>query len=162
MQAAIEGSPCSNDLYARFSTGTVKASVTSALQNILSIQNNSNYDGLSNQTMVFPDVLAIQNSSTTAVSIQLFINPSVSGASYTNIGTNSAVSFDITGTGCTGGRHIMTDYLVYSAVNTEGIEYIDLSDQKISLAPGDRLVVAGQSLVGALTNIGIGLSWIEK
>jgi hypothetical protein len=162
MQAAIEGYTGSNDLYARFSTGTVKAGVTSVLENILSIQNNLNYGGLPNQTMVFPDVLAIQNSSTTAVSIQLFINPAVSGASYVNIGGNSAVSFDITGTGTTGGRHIMTDYLVYSTINTEGIEYINLSDQKISLAPGDRLVVAGQSLGGGLGNIGVGLSWVEK
>ncbi len=162
MQGAIEGYTGCNDLYSRFSTGHVKASVTSTLQNILSIQNNLSYGGLQNQTMVFPDVLALQNSSTTAVSIQLFINPSVSGASYVNIGGNSAVSFDISGTGVAGGRHIMTDYLVYSTVNTEGIEYINLSDQKISLAPGDKLVVAGQSLGGVLANIGVGLSWIEK
>ncbi len=160
MSAFIEGYQAGPEIYSRFSTG-VANSVTTTLQTFLSIRNNLTYNGSNNQAMVFPDVLTLNNPSTTSpILVRLFINPSVSGASYTNINTNSVVSFDTSRTGITGNKEIMSIPLVGSSVNNRVLN-MNLSDQKISLAPGDSLVVAVQSLAGTPT-VAVGLSWYEK
>jgi hypothetical protein len=99
----------------------------------------------------------------------LIINPAVSGASYTNIGTNSVVSYDtsITGVayaGITGARPILVAYLSNNNnLGQQGIANINLSNQKLSLSPGDRLVVTLQGLIGGtLSPVGVDLSWYEK
>ncbi len=159
MAGQIEGYQAGAEVYTRFSK-SVTGSVTTTQRTFLSIQNNVTYNGSNNQAMVFPDTLSIVNGSTSVpLSATLFINPSVSGASFTNVASNSVVSSDTSITGIAGGRVIMTFFLTAN-INTPN--NINLSDQEISLSPGDVLVVALQSGSGTLTPIGVGLSWYEK
>ncbi|MBI2345116.1 hypothetical protein HYV10_03525 [Candidatus Dependentiae bacterium] len=164
MAGALEGYQAGPEIYTRFGKNFTEPSVTATLGNILSIRNNSTYAGLNNQVMVFPDFLSIYNASTTVgVIVRVYLNPTVGGVpAYTSVNANSVVSYDTAGTTITGGKEIMTIFVINSIGTDRGAVNINLFDKHISLSPGDRLVVAAQAVSGTLTNIGIGLSWYEK
>lgn len=169
MAGAIEGYEGTPDLYTRFSVLST-GSIGTTQQTFLSIQNNLVYQGSTNQAMIVLDKLSLLNSTVGGTYIaSLLKNPAVSGASYTNIATNSVVSYDTSKTGVayegvTGAQLIFVACLSYNNnLGQKGMDTIDLSAQQIFLAPGDRLVVALNSLAGGtLTPVGVALSWYEK
>ena len=165
MAGFIEGQLASSNLYSNFSIFTT-GSIDSQQRTFLSIKNNELYQGLNNQSMIVLDSLSILNgaSNTGTYVATLFKNPSVSGASYTSVASNSVVSYDTSKTGVSGSEMLLFAYLSNNKnFGQKGLDIINLSNKKILIAPGDRLVIALNSIAGGTLNpVGVALSWYEK
>ncbi|HEY0891799.1 MAG TPA: hypothetical protein VGE32_02010, partial [Cellvibrio sp.] len=139
------------------SGGTPTKSVTTTLNNILTIQNKATYQAEVNQVLVYPDELTIGNNTANPILVALILNPTVGGTpAFTDVSTNtSVVSFDTAGTTITGGKLLMT-FFVFSSTSM----VLDLTDFGMRLIPGDRFVVAARSTTGTNT-VYITLGWKE-
>lgn len=168
MSAAIQGYVVGPTSYSRFSSSNSNVIGTTE-QTFLSIQNNATYQSRDNQSTVIVDQLSLGLGAVGGAFVAtLVLNPLVTGASYTNVAPNSVVSYDtglraVSYTGVTGARALMVIYLSNNDGTKKGLENINLSSQKISLAPSEVLVVTLQSLAGGtLSPVSVGLSWYEK
>lgn len=132
-------------------------SVTTQL-NILTIKVNPTFNGIANKKLVKPRILSIANTSNADATFKLILNTTLGGApSYTDISaTTSVVSFDTAGTTITGGRVLMTFYVLGNN-NTE----IDLTPLPIGLEPSDILTISCASSGAALT-ASAAITWTEQ
>ena len=114
-----------------------------------------------NQVMIYPDELTVYNGSTAFAIIRVYLNVT-STASYAGteneVGANSVVLYD-TGIGTTittppPGKTLFTFY-----VGPSNSIVVDLSNQKLSMVPGDTLTVTSLSTSASTTSaasLGVG------
>ena len=147
-----------NNIDIRFSIGNNKSVTT--LLNILTLKNNTTYQGVTNQITTYPGVISLYNASGGGNDGVVFIykNATLGGTpSYTNINANTSVSsYDVAGTTVSNGREVYRFFIGSSQTVS-----IDLTDNLLRLAPGETLTFAGQSISGT-SSIYIGISWQER
>lgn len=132
-------------------------SVNATLTNILTIQNNTIFNSQLNQVMVLPDQVSLFNSSGGGgdAIFSLYLNPTVDGQSFSEVGANSVVQYDTNGTNVTGGTLLGTFFLSSGSDIT-----LNLCDCGIKLSPSDSLVIACAATSSTIT-VYASVSWIE-
>ncbi len=133
------------------------------IENLLTIQNSLTFPttgGMSNQTMIYPDVLVVQNRSTQTTVLYLILNATPATAlTYTSVNSNSVVVSSSTDTTVTGGNTLLS---VIIGITTPQPTYINLADMGIRLEPGDTLTVGYSRLAaGGASAFDASLSWTE-
>ena len=124
-----------------------KTGIGSTETNILTIQNRTSYNSLTNHNLTYPYLLNIATlGGTKPVTIKLTLNTTLGGSpSYTNVDTlNSIISYDTAGTTLTGGI-----VLLGTVLGKEDRTTIDLKDlEEVFLEPGDILTVSASTPSG--------------
>lgn len=159
MAGILEGklNPYTDTRNAIFNTKSISTTATS----IFAIRNKTTYQAVPNQVMIFPDNMSIMNTSagTNSFIVTLLLNPATfTGATFANnisLAT-SVVEYDTVGTTVTGGTEIASFYCCASNKQVN----INLSDMRLSLAPGDVLVFLGQTSAGSNV-VYCSVSWAE-
>lgn len=129
------------------------SSITTTIANLLSIQNNSTYNSVTNQVLAYPNFLVAMT--TGDAILTLYLNPTLGGTNtFTNIGSNSVVSYNTAATITTKGKVLYTCYCANQFI------FIDLNYLNLILVPGDILMLAATSTAGTIT-VYAGLSWRE-
>jgi hypothetical protein len=161
MAGLIEGysNLVQNDV--RFAAQRTAANTTIGVEDsLLSIRNNFTFSSLQNQVMIYPDQISFYNSSTAFCTVRVYLNRIPTGATYaTVVNANSVVGQDntIATTTSSAGKLILTFY----AGATSSV-VANLSDQKISLAPGETLTITVQSTTSDITAGAASISWVER
>jgi hypothetical protein len=126
-----------------------KSGIGSTETNIITIQNKTSYNSLTNHNTVYPYFLSIATiSGTKPTTIRLTLNTTLGGVpSYTNIDTNnSLVSYDTAGTTLSGGIRLASFVL-----GKEDRIEINLKElEEIFLDPGDILTVSAETPSGTV------------
>ncbi len=132
--------------------------VSTLPNNILTIQNNTVFETQANQSMVIPDQLSLFNSpgGTGDAIFSLYLNPVVDDPFFSNISSNSVVSYDTTGTTFNGGILLGTFYLSSGSSIS-----INMTEYDLKLSPGDTLVFAGTAASSDIT-VYVSASWLEQ
>ena len=127
--------------------------------NVLAIQNQTTFNGKTNQVRVLLDAISLLNTAGGGnnARVDLYLNPTLSGTlTYTPINTTgSVVQFSTTSVTVTSGKLLMSFYC-----DTQTAVTFDLDSYNIVLNPGDVLVIAGQGQGGTATMFA-SLTWSE-
>jgi hypothetical protein len=129
------------------------------LSNVLSIQDNLIFSSTTNRLMVIPDQLSLFNTSISSndAIFSLYLNPDVAGSPiFVSADSNSAVSYDTTGTTVTGGTLVGSFFLSSGSSLS-----INIGEYGLQLSPGDRLVIACAAM-NLTTTVYASISWLEK
>ncbi len=161
MSALIEGQdlPANDVRNAAFSASKTIPISGSSPNSIIAIRNNSTYNSVTNQVMVYVDQITALNTSggTVPSIISLYYNPTITSSTFANaIGANSVVNWDSAGTSVTAGTQIASFY-IFSGTTFAA----DLTTFGIVLNPGDTLCIAAVS-TGASGTAQASLSWHEE
>lgn len=140
-------------------TGVTKSIGTTEVP-ILSIRSTSpNFQGKPNRVEVHL-VFASLSTDARAVRFRLRKNPTLTGASYSSVDTNSSVEFDINATTTSGGSAVFASIVGISNVGGNLNLFFDKNSYDIMLLSGDVLTVTAQTL-SANSNVDVTLSWEE-
>lgn len=142
--------------------------------NILTIKNETTFNGMTNQIAIFPDWISLINNAagTTEIFFNFYLNPTfATPPTYETINTvlgttTSVVSFASSGTGTgTGYGQVSTvsgGTLLFSTYVVGGTSLLfSLSDLGIILEPGDVLCIAATRITGTGTALA-SISWLEE
>ncbi|GAB4272812.1 hypothetical protein [Thermincola ferriacetica] len=151
----VEGPANNNAIVTRNSVAGSKTGVTTE-QAIITIRNNSTFQGKTNRTRIKLDYLSVATDGTKSVTVRLVRNATLGGTpSFTDISTTtSVVSYDTAGTTLTGGTRVLT----FEMAKVESImELLDPLD--LYLDPGDTFTVSATSSLS--NDVDVALSWRE-
>ncbi len=127
---------------------------------ILAIQNNTVFCSQNSQLMVIPDQLTLFNASGdsgTAI-FSLYLNPTFDDPlDFTDVGSNSVVSSNSSGTTFSGGTLLETFFLASGSSIS-----VNMHDYDIKLSPGDCLVFACTSATSSYITVYVSVSWLEQ
>jgi len=156
MSVVAEG-PRLPDIGNRESSTNLKAGITTALTDILALQNRTTFNGATNRTMIRLDNVSARNSLKNDAVLQLVKNATLGGVpSFTNVDTtNSIAAVDTAGTTVTGGITVFSIAFLSGSSQT-----IDLTPYNITLAPGDTMTCA-MAADAATADVRCALNWIE-
>lgn len=137
--------------------GNAKTGVTTEL-NILTIRNNSTFNGIINRKQVVPLFFSTTTTGTKDCTWRIKLNATLGGSpSYTNINaTSSVVSYDVAGTTVTGGR-LITQFFTQGNTNAQ----IDFNTIKVNLNKGDTYTISASS-DGTAIAPSCAITWSEK
>jgi len=148
-----------------FSATNYLTSVTigNSLIPLLSIQVRPTFNSLNNRTVVIPQALTIQNDN--PILYRLVLNPTLTGASFVAVDSNSSVYKDTSATAYSGGTIIDEDYLSTGTTKTASTEKRLLGKTILSsnwlATTGDILtIVAVRTTNTSAVTLGR-ISWIE-
>jgi hypothetical protein len=138
------------------SIDNTKTIAASTLTNILTIQNKSTYQSLTNVIPIILQTISIGTDLSKVGIIRVIKNATLGGTpSYTDISTNtSVVSYDVAGTTVTGGTTILT----YNLGKTDGATAI-IKELGLELDPGDTLTFAAYST--GTGDVAASVTWLE-
>lgn len=147
-------------------TETAEGTVTTTETPIISLRNNSTFNGQNNLTTLQLVYGALDGadsgffSTTTLVRVNFYINATLTGASFTNVSsTLSAAAIDTSATAASGGT------LVYSSNFAAGISNLNVffktNEINIKLAPGDILTLTIQRFNGNNGTVLATIIWNE-
>ena len=126
-----------------------KSGIGSTETNVLTIQNRTSYNSLTNHNLVYPYFLSIATiAGTKPTTIYLTLNSSIGGTpAFTNIDVNnSIVAYDTSGTTLTGGIRLASFIL-----GKEDKIEINLKEiEEIFLEPGDELTISAVTPTGTV------------
>lgn len=160
MSGAIEGAVnhYNDTRNAVWHSGSVSSGSTN---NFLTIQNNATFNGLPNMVMVYPDFfVAMATGITSFTELRFQLNSTVTGASFVNVGNNSCVAYDITGT-TVSNAGVQNNYLSFYIDANNPFIVVDLRLYGLHLGPSDRLIVQTQGVASTMT-LYMGFSWTES
>lgn len=155
----------SNELLAPFSAsasrGIVKVTV-STIKPLITLRPKATFNGITNRIPISPIKTFIQGNQQNML-VQVYLNATLTGASYTSAGTNSGAEYDISATVVTGGTLIMETYV--SASSNGEIDFDDVTDiailgLDIAGTTADTLTVTATSLAGN-TDTWASIAWEE-
>lgn len=136
------------------------ASSVNSEQNVIAIRNKATaYAGsVTNRAPIIVDWISVANDGPKQLKVKLYLDMSISGASYTDIDTNySPVDYTTTNGALSGGN-----FLIPIELGTVGSITKSLEGLRIILYPDEQLVVTAQTTSGGSGNdVVIGLSWRE-
>ncbi len=159
MAAFVEGvlSPIENVRNA-FVTTTGRAAPAASITNILAIQNKTTFNGVTNQVPIFLNAISLVATATANARIDLYLNPTLSGAlTFTDINAStSVVAQSTTSVTVTSGKLLISFY-----VDATSSVIFDLESYNIFLNPGDVLVIAGQGIGGSASTFA-SVTWNER
>jgi len=156
MAAFVEGVLINTGLVNSINSG-LKA-ITEAQSAVMTIRDNSTFNGIANYKRVRPTNLALFCNDDDVV-WSLILNATIGGSPlFANINANtSVVSYDITGTTIAGGRTLAT----YFTQNNNAV-YIDLSNLQFDLNPLDRLTIAAKTMTDDGITAAATINWKEE
>ena len=138
--------------------GNSKTGVTTTLTNIITIQNKSTYQTITNRTPVNILKYSLSVDGTKPAEFQIVKNATLGGTpSYTDISTNaSVIEYDTAGTTVTGGKAI--DFGTLGATGSASEGGTDTTD--IIINPGETLTIAVNA-TQATTDATAAIRWVE-
>ena len=143
-------------------TGTITLA-TAAERQVLSIRNNSTFNGRVNRSLMYVDFISYLAGGSGAqdVILRIRLNDTLITPSFTPINTNTSLaSWNIDGgvfvLGVDGGVALMP-----IVIDTPNSATLNLTGYNIHLAPGDVLTITGIALAGT-PDLRVALSWIEE
>lgn len=131
------------------SRGTSSVTV-STIKPLISIRPKATFNGITNRVPIVPEAATVIVNQQ-AILVQVYVNPTLTGASFVSAGTNSAAEIDTSATAVSGGTLIFETYI---AASSNGfLDLTELSDNAILGLdiPGsaqDVLCVTATSLAG--------------
>lgn len=151
----VEGKIVHNDV--RFAINNSKPTVTTEL-NILTIQNKSTFNSITNKKVVLPDFLSFTTTGNPDCTFKLYRNATLGGSpSYTDIAVNnSVVSYDVAGTTVSSGRLLGVFF-----VNGNNETTIDIGEMDLRLRPGEKFTISATSS-GAAIAPACAIMWAER
>ena len=136
-----------------------KASISTTLTNVLTIENRIVYGTRFNLGDILPVSVSVDNDHTKGIIVEIYKNATLGGTTnfqYVNENNSIAIT-DIAGTTVTGGT------LVGSfTVPKDGDAEQDLTQLKIVLFPEERITVAVKTVSGTATNTTAAFTWLEE
>lgn len=151
-----------NFVDSRFSI-TTNRTVNASEDNFMAIHNNPIFQSVSHHVTVQLDYLTIMNTDTTSniMIVRLYKNPTLSAAlTYTSVDTaRSVMEYDITSGASVSGAGTLI--ATFQCTQSSRVQYINLYDMEIDLAPDDVIVVTMQT-GGGTDAVYAALSWRES
>lgn len=139
------------------SVGNVKTIDNNIEIPILTIRNKSTFNSVNNKTLVKVQILDIATEGNKSVTFKVYLNGTISGASYTDINTiNSVIDYDISGTSISGGRLIYTFFMKNS-----DSRHINVSNYMPYINPGELITITAKTSNKTNEN-SVAMSWIER
>jgi len=134
-----------------------QSSVTTEI-NVLTIRNKSTYQSVNNRVPVLLDYISVSSDGPKIASFLIYLDATVTGASYTDQSTNtSVIEYSTTGGTISGGSLLIPIEIGKSANSIS-----DLSDLGIIFYPGEQITVSAIAVGGGAGNaVAVGLSWKE-
>ena len=125
----------------------------STIKPLISLRPKATFNGITNRIPIVPKQVTIITQSQ-SVLVQVYINATLTGASFSSSGTNSAAEFDVAATAVSGGTLILETY-----VDNTGVMVLDLTDLSDNAILGldipgsiqDTITVTATSLAGCTT-----------
>lgn len=151
-----------------FSTSTVatSTSVGNTILPILAIRPKATFNSITNRVPIIPrniQVAANQN----LIYVVIYLNPTLTGASFSSVDSNSAVEFDTASTAVSGGTKLREFYVpastsLTSTITSEVIASMELISIGLDIAGStqDILVIAARSTAGG-TSTWAQIDWQE-
>jgi len=124
--------------------------------NVLTIRNRSSYASLTNKNSVIMMSFSFASNGTRIGTVSVILNATLTGASFTNISTNtSVVEYDTAAT-LSGGIILFTYYL-----GTDSQINIDVSGFDVNLQPSDTLSARIVPITGT-SDLAASFTWVEQ
>lgn len=108
---------------------------------MISIRPKLTFNGITNRVPILPSDINVQTTGNNVVYLQVYLNATLTGASWVSAGTNSATEYDVTATAATGGTLIFEGYVPAAGA------------QEIELKEYDDLVLLGLNIQGTTSDI---------
>ncbi|HEY9705800.1 MAG TPA: hypothetical protein V6C58_25415, partial [Allocoleopsis sp.] len=132
------------------SNGRTQIDSTNAGIPVLSIQPLANYNGIVNRVTIVPKTIQAVCTNQTIL-IQVLLNPTLTGASFTSVNANSACAYDVSATAFSGGT-IIAEFYVPNANETtfDMSQYTNVAQLANNIAgtAGDILTLVTISVSG--------------
>lgn len=144
------------------SMGRTGLTVSGTLIPLLSLQPTATFNGITNRSSIFPKLIeGLTNQQ--AVLIQLILNPTLTGASFSSVNALSCAQTDTSATAVSGGTVVAEFYI--PSTSSEHYDLTDFSETltlstNIAGSAGDILTVAAISTAGNSTTW-VALQWHE-
>ena len=143
-----------NGGHLHFGISATKTGITTEAP-ILTIFNKTIYNGKQNRARIKIQFLDIAAEGTKTSNIKFYLNPVLTGASYTEIDANdSIVEYDTSATAATGGIEQFA-----SGLGKSDSRGFNLSTSSFALNPGDHLTLTATS--ASAVEIDVGINWEE-
>ena len=157
MAGFVEGQVVNLGLSFSASSGVMSIN-SGSTQAILTIRNNTTFNGITNRKSVTPASISLYNANQ-IVLWTLILDATLGGSpSFTNVNANtSVVSYDISATTATGGT-VLGSYYLFNNKN----EITDISSLFIRINPGHTLTAAAFVTAGGAINGGAAINWSEQ
>jgi hypothetical protein len=146
------------------SRGTTTLATNATAKPLISIRPKLTFNGITNRTPVIPKSIQILSGAQNTL-IQVFLNPTLTSASWTSADTLSSVEYDVSATALTGGTAITEFYvasgssMLITSSDLDAISSIILG-LNIAGTSQDILTITATSLAGGTNTFG-SISWKE-
>jgi len=148
------------------STKNTLLSLANTIVPLLSIRPKLLFNSLTNRIPIIPNNILVATTQQLAY-IQVLLNPTLTGASFASVDTNSAVEADTTATAVSGGTLVKELYVpasssLSSSAAASIISQLELLSLALNIAGNtqDILTIAGRSTAGG-TNTVAQMDWVE-
>jgi hypothetical protein len=143
------------------SRGVTSISV-STIKPLISLRPKATFNGITNRIPIFPQETTIITINQ-PILVQVYINATLTGASFTSAGTNSAAEYDVSATAVTGGTLVLETYV--DNTGSSNLDLTELSDNvilglDIAGSVQDNIVITATSLAGG-TSTWAQIGWQE-
>ena len=108
---------------------------------VISIRPKLTFNGITNRVPILPSDINIQTTGNNVVYIQVYLNPTLTGAVWVSANANSATEYDLTATASTGGTLVFEGFVPAAGA------------QEIELKEYDDLVLLGLNIPGTTADI---------
>ncbi len=141
----------------RRSTANAKTVSTAAFLPVLTLRNNTTFNGLPNRARIRVDLVSWSVSGGQDITTILWLNAPLLDAGFVNYSANSIAATDIVSPYTDGGGIQQLSFV--SEGGNSGVQ--DLREFQIYLYPGDTLTITGQSS-SATPTLRVALSWVDE
>lgn len=132
-------------------------SVTTALENILTVRNRLTFNGEANRAEIIPLFLSLSTDTTKTAVFEIILNPVVTGAlTFERYGVNSLMEFADDQVLVTGG-----DVIACFDVSASGALLVDITKIIEEMLPGEQYCICAKVSSGASSEMDVALTWKE-
>lgn len=140
----------------------ITAVTVSTIKPLISLRPKATFNSITNRVPISAQSINVQCNQQ-AVLVQIYLNATLTGASYVSAGTNSAAEYDVSATVVSGGTLILETYV--AAANNANLNLVSLTDLSIlgldiAGSVQDTLTVTATSLAGN-TSTWAAIEWEE-
>ena len=131
--------------------------VTTALENVLTVRNRITFNGEANRAEIVPLLLSLSTDTAKTAVFEIILNPVVTGALiFERYGVNSLMEFAADNVLVTGG-----DVLACFDVSASGALLVDVAKTIENMLPGEQYCICAKVSSGASSEMGVALTWKE-
>ena len=131
--------------------------VTTALENVLTVRNRLTFNNEANRAEIIPLLLSLSTDTTKTAVFEVILNPIITGALiFERYGVNSLMEFADDNVLVTGG-----DVLACFDVSSSGALLVDIEKIIENILPGEQYCICAKVTSGAASEMGVALTWKE-